>query len=82
MQRLWTDTNITELLGFRNKYILAGDLNAKYPVWDSKVSNPSGLELLALFVSSDFKISAPQHSAHCTPDGGGDVLDIEVHQNV
>jgi hypothetical protein len=31
-QRLWTDTHITELLGFRNKYILAGDLNAKFPL--------------------------------------------------
>jgi hypothetical protein len=30
-QRLWSDTDITDLLGLRNKSILAGDLNAKYP---------------------------------------------------
>jgi hypothetical protein len=29
LQRVWCDTKITELLGFRNKSILAGDLNAK-----------------------------------------------------
>jgi hypothetical protein len=28
---LWSGTDITELLGFRNKSILAGDLNAKHP---------------------------------------------------
>jgi hypothetical protein len=39
-QRLWNDTNITKLLGFRNKSILAGDLNAKHHVWNSKVSDP------------------------------------------
>jgi hypothetical protein len=30
--RLWSDTAITQLLGFRNKSILADDLNAKHPV--------------------------------------------------
>jgi hypothetical protein len=37
---------------------------------------------MELFVSSNFIISAPQRSEHCTPDGGGDVLDISVHQKV
>jgi hypothetical protein len=46
LQRLWSDTDITELLGFRNKSMLAGDLNAKHAVWNSQVSNPSGLKLL------------------------------------
>jgi hypothetical protein len=34
-QGLWSGTDITELLGFRNKSILAGDLNAKHPLWNS-----------------------------------------------
>jgi exonuclease III len=45
-QRLWGDTDNTELLGFRNKSILAGDLNAKHTVWNSRNSDPSGLKLL------------------------------------
>jgi hypothetical protein len=81
-QRLWSDADVTELLGFRNKSNLAGDLNVKHTVWNSKVPNPSGLKLLELFVSSDFEISAPQCSTPYTPDGTGDVLDIVVYQDV
>jgi hypothetical protein len=43
---------------------------------------PLGLNLLKLFVSSNFEISAPECSTHSTPDGKGDVLDIVVHQNI
>jgi hypothetical protein len=81
-QRLCSDTDITELLGFRNKFILAGDLNAKHPLWNSTVSTPSGLKFLELFVNYNFDISAPQRSTHYTPDGRDDVLNIIVHQNV
>jgi hypothetical protein len=42
--RAWRDADITELVNFRTKSILAGDLNAKHPVWNSKASNPSGSE--------------------------------------
>jgi hypothetical protein len=43
-QRLWSYTDVTELLVFRNKSILVGDLNKKHPVGNSKISNPSGLK--------------------------------------
>jgi hypothetical protein len=82
LQRLWSDTDITVLLGLRNKSILAGDLNAKHLVWNSKVSNPSGLKLLELFVNSNFKISSPQCPTHYTPDGRSNVLNTVIHQNV
>jgi hypothetical protein len=61
---------------------LAGDLNAKHPLWNSRVSNPSGLKLIDLFDMSDFEISAPQFPTHYSPAGNGDVLDIVVHQNI
>jgi hypothetical protein len=61
---------------------LAGDLNAKHPVWNSKVSNPSGLKLINLFVNCNFEISTPQHPTHFVPNGGGDVLDNVVHKYV
>jgi exonuclease III len=41
----WNDADISELLGFRHKSILAGDLNAKHPSWNSAVSNPSDQKL-------------------------------------
>jgi hypothetical protein len=78
----WSDTDITELLSFRRKSILAGDLNAKHPFWNSAVSNPSGEKLMALFDLSEFEISARQYPTHYSPAGNGDVLDIVVHQNI
>jgi hypothetical protein len=82
LKRLWSDTDIKKILAFRNKSILAGDLNAKHPVWNCKISNLSGLKLLALFVSSNFEISALQCSTHYTPDSRGDFFGIVVHQNI
>jgi hypothetical protein len=44
-QRLCSDTDITELLGFTNRSIQAFDLNEKHPVWNRNVPKPSGLKL-------------------------------------
>jgi hypothetical protein len=46
------DVDIIELLKFRRKSVLAGDLNAKRLFWNSTVSNPSGKKLLDLFDTS------------------------------
>jgi hypothetical protein len=61
---------------------LAGDLNAKHTVWNSKFSNPSGLKLLDLFVNNNFEISAPQYPTRFVLNGRGNVLDIVVHKYV
>jgi hypothetical protein len=65
-QKLWSDTDIAKLLGFRNKSILADNLNAKHPVWNSEVSNPSCLKLLELFVvlTSKFQLHNGIHTTH------------------
>jgi hypothetical protein len=80
--RAWSDTDITELLSFRPKSILAGDLKAKTPFWNSTLSNPSGDKLLHLFDVNDFEISAPQCPTYYSPRGNCDVLNIVVHQNI
>jgi endonuclease/exonuclease/phosphatase (EEP) superfamily protein YafD len=80
--RAWRDADITEFLNLRQKSILAGDLNAKDPVWNSEVSNPSCLKILDLFVNFNFEILAPQHPTHSVPNGRGDVLDTVVHRDV
>jgi hypothetical protein len=54
--RSWSDADITELLSFKHKSILAGDLNAKHPFWNSVVSKPLGREFLRLFDASQFEI--------------------------
>jgi endonuclease/exonuclease/phosphatase family metal-dependent hydrolase len=80
--RTWSDADIAELLSLRHKCILAGDLNAKHPSWNSAVSNPSDEKLLQLFDASDFEISAPQCPIHSSPVGNGDAPDIVVHKNI
>jgi hypothetical protein len=80
--RAWSDADITGLLSFRRKYMLADDLNAKHLFWNNAVSNPSGENLIALFDLSEFEMSAPQCPTHYSPAGNGDGLDIVVHQNM
>jgi hypothetical protein len=80
--RDWSDTDMNEILSLRNKTILAGDLNAKYLVWNSQISNRTGMRLLKLQDNSDFQISAPRHPTHYTPSGNGVVLDIVLYRNV
>jgi hypothetical protein len=65
--RAWIDADITELLSFRRKSILPGDLNAKHPFWNSAISNPSGEKILRLFDANQFEISAPQCPTHYSP---------------
>jgi hypothetical protein len=80
--RNWCDTDIIELPDLSKKAVLAGDLNAKHPVWNSQISSRSGTGLLNLQDNSDSPISAPRCPTHYTPSDNGDVLDIMVHRNV
>jgi hypothetical protein len=82
--RVWRNVDITEFLNLRTNSILADDLNAKHPVWNSQVSNPSSLKVLDLhvFVNYIFEILAPQRPTQFVPDGRGDVLDIVVHKDI
>jgi hypothetical protein len=80
--RAWSDADVTKLLSFGTKSILAGKLNSKNPFWNSTVSNPSGEKLLSLFDVNLFEMSAPQCPTHYSPAGNGDVLDLVVHQNI
>jgi hypothetical protein len=59
LSRDWSDTDINELLSLRNKAVLASDLNAKHPAWNSQIENIAGARLLNLQDKSVFQISAP-----------------------
>jgi hypothetical protein len=76
-QSVCINPDITELLRFRNKSILADDLNADHPAWKSTISYSSDLKHMELFITYNFKISAPQCSTHYTTDGSLRV----VHHN-
>jgi hypothetical protein len=62
--RAWSKSVVIGLLNFKNKSRLAGNLSAKNPVWNSQVSNLSGMIQLNLQDKKDFKISAPQFPTH------------------
>jgi hypothetical protein len=51
-----SESDITEIISYKRKSILADDLNAKHPFWNSAVSNPSSEKLIALFDLSEFEI--------------------------
>jgi hypothetical protein len=76
----WNVADISQLLSFRRKSLLAGDLNAKHPFWNSVVSNPLGTKLLNLLPINEFEISTPQCHTHYSPTGNGDILNIVVHK--
>jgi hypothetical protein len=61
---------------------LAGDLNTKQPLWNSRVSNPTGEKIMDLFDMNEFKISASQCPTHYSLVGNGDVLDVVIHKNI
>jgi hypothetical protein len=57
----WSDEDVIKLLlNFRLESLLAGELSAKNPVSNSRVSNSSGERELELFDGKDFQISV-QH---------------------
>jgi hypothetical protein len=66
------DAGTTELSSFRYKCILAGDLNAKHPFWNSRTSNPSCEKFLKFFDLDDLEISAPQCLTHYSTAGNVD----------
>jgi hypothetical protein len=65
--RDWTDTDIKELLSLKDKAVLASDLNARHPVWNSQISNRLGTRFLDLQDNSDFQISAPRYPLTTLP---------------
>jgi hypothetical protein len=60
-------SDIIERLRFRRKSLLAGDLNAKHPFWNSIVSNPSDEKLLDLLHANELQISVPQRPTRYSP---------------
>jgi hypothetical protein len=68
----------------QSKFILAGDLNAKHPFWNSAVavSNISDQKCLQLFDVNNCEISAPQYSTSYSAARNRDVLDTVVQNNI
>lgn len=61
--------------------MIAGDLNAKSPAWNSRKVNEKGKVLLKHSIAADFTVVGPADPTHFY-DGNGDVLDIALLSNI
>ncbi|CAH2097930.1 unnamed protein product [Euphydryas editha] len=81
------ESDVRSLLAMSNSVILAGDLNAKHPHWNSRVSNRHGvqLDLMTSLPSLGFDVIAPatptRFEVRMTNDIS-DVLDIAILKGV
>jgi len=72
--------DIDNLLDFDHPTILAGDMNAKHPFWNSRRTNATGLTLLNHMEENNYFIFTPDTPTH-NPDQRyhqPDVLDIAI----
>ncbi|XP_045466777.1 uncharacterized protein LOC123675461 [Harmonia axyridis] len=70
---------------FRTKKptIIAGDLNAKHPDWNSRKTNPQGTKLRAIADKYNLLVLGPEDPTHIHETTGTmDVLDIALMKNV
>ncbi len=71
--------DLEELLDDDGPIIVAGDLNAKHPAWNSRVSNGRGRMLLEFAQRrNDLTVVEPDTSTHYESVGRPDVLDIAI----
>jgi len=76
-------SDVDNLLDTDLPTILAGDWNAKHPLWNSQRTNAAGLTLLNHMEENDYLIVAPDTPTH-HPDQRHhqpDVLDIVILKN-
>jgi hypothetical protein len=79
----WNDPDITKLLSFSHMSLLAEDVNVKYQLWNSIVSNPADEKKTKYIVYiNGFNNSVPICPTHYSPAGNGDMIDISVHKNI
>jgi hypothetical protein len=67
----WNVADVIELLTFRHKLLLAGDLNANHPFWNSIVSPTLQFNILH---EHEFNTSAPQCPTQYSSVGIGDMI--------
>ncbi|GJQ82631.1 hypothetical protein Trydic_g9937 [Trypoxylus dichotomus] len=72
-----TEEDLDQIFGTNNSTVLMGDLNAKHPSWNAKVTNSKGLALQQLAQDGGFLVLGPDEPIHIhTPTGTMDVLDV------
>lgn len=83
-QALIIELDIEALLDTDQPTIIAGDLNAKHPDWNSPTANPAGRKLRAHSMREGFRISGPTEPTRIPthPRHKPSVLDITISKNL
>lgn len=79
---LLLEADLEVLLDGRDPAILAGDLNAKHPSWNSRLANRNGRILRDFADVRTVFVDGPVEPTHYGPRGRPDVLDVVVLQDV
>lgn len=76
--------DLHNILAPNGKTFIGGDWNAKHPTWNSRVTNPRGLQLHQLEQDLDLEIWGPVDPTHtpALPNQHPDVLDIVITQGL
>lgn len=76
--------DLTALLGLSDSVIIAGDLNAKHPAWNSSTTSSRGKQLFDLCSTMIFDVIAPMSPTHFPhdPTHSVDVLDVALLKNI
>lgn len=71
--------DLKQLIKDPGPLIIAGDFNAKHPVWNSRKTNKRGKDLLKFALANNVQVVGPTSPAHFHYCGHlPDVLDIAV----
>jgi len=72
--------DIDALTNGNHWYVVAGDLNAKHPLWHSRFSNAAGIILYNHTLNDDYTVTAPDTPTFFPAVAGHrpDVLDIAL----
>ncbi|GJQ75498.1 hypothetical protein Trydic_g17585 [Trypoxylus dichotomus] len=80
--KLMLESDLSEIFSTRRATILAGDLNAKHPTWNSRLTNASGKCLRRFADDFNLVVDASTEPTIYPHNGQPDVLDIVVMKNV
>ena len=83
--KLLTSHDLNIITTLSDRYLLAGDFNAKHKSWNCVVANPAGSKLLSYCRVHNIEITAPtDHTFYRSTAAGrtSDILDIVISKNV
>lgn len=80
--RALLESDMDTLLATTTPTVIAGDLNAKHPNWNSRRVNLNGKILQAYSTAKGTLVDGPVDPTHYSPIGTPDVLDIAIFKEI